>query len=540
MSNLALAWHIDRRGPHRRVALRARIGTVVDTLGGPGSAKHAADEPTAQLLGRLERTLAHPTGESIWLSLAVIGGVLPTRSVVLATLRRARLDGALAALSGVLRAPRPGWPAERGPWREVKVVTGRVLVDLHHTAQTDFATGIQRVARQAAQRWARDHDVTLIGWTRFHTSLRELSPNQAHRALFGNGPAQIGHEAPLILPPTVGPGGGPTRIVPWRCTYVLPELLAEPIRAQALQAMLEFSGGTGSMIGFDCVPLTSAETTAEGMSGGFALMLAAIAQGQRIAAISGGAANEYRGWRDMLAGTGLIGPQIEAVSLPVEADEPTPDALIRARDLIVSGALPLVLVVGSHEPRKNHLAILHAAELLWREGIAFSLAFVGGNGWHGERFVQAVDDLAELGRPVQMITALPDDLLWAAYRLARCVVFPSLNEGFGLPVAEALATGTPVITSAFGSMAEIAAEGGTLLVNPRDDADLTRAMRILICDDDVHARLSQEAAMRSTRTWEQYAADTWEYLVDGLAPAPPLDPAAADQTVGPKPSIGAV
>jgi glycosyltransferase involved in cell wall biosynthesis len=320
---------------------------------------------------------------------------------------------------------------------------------------------------------------------------------------------------------------------------VLPELLAEPIRAQALQAMLEFSGGTGSMIGFDCVPLTSAETTAEGMSGGFSLMLAAMANGQRIAAISGGAANEYLGWRDMLAGAGLSGPQIAAISLPVEADEPTPDALRRARDLIVSGALPLVLVVGSHEPRKNHLAILQAAQLLWREGVAFSLVFVGGNGWHSEQFVATVNDLAALGRPVQLITALPDDLLWAAYRLARCVVFPSLNEGFGLPVAEALATGTPVITSAFGSMQEIAAEGGTLLVNPRDDADLTQAMRILICDDDVHARLSKEAAMRSTRTWEQYAAQTWDYLVEGLAATPSLGTAAAADA-GQKPSIGAV
>jgi len=140
---------------------------------------------------------------------------------------------------------------------------------------------------------------------------------------------------------------------------------------------------------------------------------------------------------------------------------------------------------------------------------------------------------------VQLITALPDDLLWAAYRLARCMVFPSLNEGFGLPVAEALAIGTPVITSDFGSMREIAAEGGALLVDPRDDADLRQAMRILICDDDVHARLSQEAAMRSTRTWEQYAADTWAYLVDGRLDSPPLDPDAAASTARPDPAIGA-
>lgn len=64
--------------------------------------------------------------------------------------------------------------------------------------------------------------------------------------------------------------------------------------------------------------------------------------------------------------------------------------------------------------------------------------------------------LAELQaghRPVQAITALSDDLLWAAYRLARFTLLPSFNESFGLPVAESLASGTtPVVTSDFGSM----------------------------------------------------------------------------------------
>ena len=118
----------------------------------------------------------------------------------------------------------------------------------------------------------------------------------------------------------------------------------------------------------------------------------------------------------------------------------------------------MVLCVGSHEPRKNHLAVLHAAELLWREGVAFSLVFVGGNAWRAERFVDQGRAAAGGGRPIVSVRALPDDLLWAAYRLAHCLIFPSLNEGFGLPVAEALASGTPVVTSEFGSMQEIAAQ----------------------------------------------------------------------------------
>jgi glycosyltransferase involved in cell wall biosynthesis len=122
---------------------------------------------------------------------------------------------------------------------------------------------------------------------------------------------------------------------------------------------------------------------------------------------------------------------------------------------------------------------------------------------------------------VQSVSALSDDLLWAAYRLARCTVFPSLSEGFGLPVAESLGSGTPVVTANFGSMREIAASGGALLVDPRDDHDLAAAMRRLLTDDALHRRLSEHARALPPRTWDEYAAETWRYLVGGVPPGGP-------------------
>jgi len=113
---------------------------------------------------------------------------------------------------------------------------------------------------------------------------------------------------------------------------------------------------------------------------------------------------------------------------------------------------------------------------------------------------------------VQSIAAVSDDLLWAAYRIARCVVFPSLNEGFGLPVAESLACGTPAITSDFGSMREIAKAGGALLINPRNDSELVTGLDRLLTDDALHARLAAEAREVPTRSWDDYAAETWAYL----------------------------
>jgi glycosyltransferase involved in cell wall biosynthesis len=175
--------------------------------------------------------------------------------------------------------------------------------------------------------------------------------------------------------------------------------------------------------------------------------------------------------------------------------------------------VPLVVCVGTHEPRKNHLALLHAAELMWREGVLFSLALVGGRSWNDAGFRLALAAARERNRPVETVTSLSDRELWAAYRVARCTVFPSLNEGFGLPVAESLACGTPAVTSRYGSMAEITADGGAVLVDPRDDHDVAAGLRSVLTDDALLSRLRAEAAARPRRTWDDYSRDVWGSLV---------------------------
>ncbi len=220
----------------------------------------------------------------------------------------------------------------------------------------------------------------------------------------------------------------------------------------------------------------------------------------------------------MLAGTGLPGPEITAISLATEASAPSMAAIEQARRELLIDGLPLVICVGSHEPRKNHLAVIHAAELLWREGVDFSLLFIGGNAWHDDRFLEHVEQLQSAGRPVVSMRALPDDLLWAAYDLAHCLVFPSLNEGFGLPIAESLACGTPVVTSEFGSMREIAGHGGGLLVDPRDDHAIAAGLRRLLTEPNLHEELAQQARALSVRSWDEYAALTWDFLVNGPRP----------------------
>jgi glycosyltransferase involved in cell wall biosynthesis len=116
-----------------------------------------------------------------------------------------------------------------------------------------------------------------------------------------------------------------------------------------------------------------------------------------------------------------------------------------------------VLAVGTLEPRKNLGRVVEAAA---RAGVA--LRVVGERGWGG---------VGVAGGHVTWLGRVDDDELAALYRGARCLVFPSLYEGFGIPAAEALASGTPVVTSAGSAMAEVVGAAG-VLVDPLDVASI--------------------------------------------------------------------
>jgi glycosyltransferase involved in cell wall biosynthesis len=239
----------------------------------------------------------------------------------------------------------------------------------------------------------------------------------------------------------------------------------------------------------------------------FTHFLAALKHARRIAAISRSARDEFSGFTSALAAQGLPAPEVFECVL---ADEPLHRA---AEDSGTEKSnTPEVLSVGSFEPRKNHLALLYASELLWREGLTFKLVLIGGSSW-GSDVPWHVARLLEYGRPVELCNSVSADEVAAAYRRARFSVFASLHEGFGLPIVESLGAGTPVIAADFGSAGEIAAGGGVLMIDPRDDAALTCAMRDLLTDDDLLSALTTQARNRPVRTWHQYATELWNELV---------------------------
>jgi alpha-1,3-rhamnosyl/mannosyltransferase len=155
-----------------------------------------------------------------------------------------------------------------------------------------------------------------------------------------------------------------------------------------------------------------------------------------------------------------------------------------------------VLAVGTLEPRKNLGAAQQAARRLGVE-----LRVVGAQGWGGV----AVDGW--LGR-------VSDEELAALYRGARCLVYPSLYEGFGIPILEAMACGTPVVTSSGGATEEVAG-GAAVLVDPRDPAAVAAGIEQAVARRDELVSHGIERAREFT--WERVAAETWRVYEQAAA-----------------------
>ena len=379
-------------------------------------------------------------------------------------------------------------------------ITGNVVVDVDFCARQDLHTGIQRVVRETVPRWERDHDLDLVAWTGAFGAYRPLDELERTRVLRWAGPMK---RLSLFVPKVS------EIVVPWRTTVVVPELTSDARIAEGLSGLAQWSGNRVLAIGYDCIPVTSGETRPPGADTFFGAYLGMLKHADVVVGISRSATQEFAGFASMLAAQGLDGPVVTECLLPSEA----PDRLV-ARPT----SRPVVLVVGSHEPRKNHLAVLQACEWLWREGLSFEVRFIGGSAWMSEEFEHRADELTKAGRPIRIDKGVSDDELWQAYADARVSVFPSIHEGYGLPVAESLAVGTPAITSNFGSMREIAdLGGGCLLVDPRSDREVLEALRTALTDDVTMAELRQQAATRPKRTWADYAADTWA-IIEGRAP----------------------
>jgi glycosyltransferase involved in cell wall biosynthesis len=172
-----------------------------------------------------------------------------------------------------------------------------------------------------------------------------------------------------------------------------------------------------------------------------------------------------------------------------------------------------ILYVGLVEPRKNLPMLLRAYQRLQEQlrlhvsPELIPLVIVGRFGWRIEQVFELVETLA-IKENVHFSGYIPAEDLPIVYNLADVFVYPSLYEGFGLPPLEAMACGTPVITTAVSSMPEHVGEAG-ILIPPQDERALFQALLAILQDPDLRRQLSEKGPARAANySWNRTALET--------------------------------
>ena len=161
------------------------------------------------------------------------------------------------------------------------------------------------------------------------------------------------------------------------------------------------------------------------------------------------------------------------------------------------GYRPFILSVGTIQPRKNYRRLIQAFADLSEE---YSLVIVGSKGWDYQLVLNEVE-VQGLKDRVHFPGFADDADLPALYSAASLFVYPSLYEGFGLPVLEAMACGTPVVAAEISSLPEVVADAG-LLVSPTDVGSIARGMKQVLEDRDLHRFLAEAGRNRAAKfTW---------------------------------------
>lgn len=174
-----------------------------------------------------------------------------------------------------------------------------------------------------------------------------------------------------------------------------------------------------------------------------------------------------------------------------------------------------ILYAGTIEPRKNVESVVDAWEALRAsEPDTPPLVLVGPYGWRSRRLLRRIERLSASG--LSYLGRLPRERQVQVVQAAKIFIYPSLYEGFGLPPAEAMACGLPVIVSNRSSLPEVVGEAG-LQVNPASVEELSSAMRLLLHEPALARELGDKARARSKRfDWERSAQQMEEVLFEAL------------------------
>lgn len=205
---------------------------------------------------------------------------------------------------------------------------------------------------------------------------------------------------------------------------------------------------------------------------------------------------------------GISEEKIRVIHLGVNQEVYTPEIPVKDLERVKAKyQLPnkYILSLGALEPRKNILGIVEAFERL--ENDDYFLLVAGPKAWLYEPLLKRIQSSPKTDQ-IGLIDFVPQKDKAALYRLAEIFLYPSFYEGFGLPLLEAMACGTPVITSVSSSVGEVVGSAG-LLIDPYDLNQISEALKQLINDHQLHQKLSTKGLEQVKKfTWRETARKT--------------------------------
>jgi glycosyltransferase involved in cell wall biosynthesis/SAM-dependent methyltransferase len=370
---------------------------------------------------------------------------------------------------------------------------GVIYYWVDHTCTYPSNSGIQRVVRGLA-RALLEMGLRLIPvkWDRATSHLYAPTAEELLHLAQWNGPQ-------------------PSAWTPWRdplCSsmndwLLIPELVSDPAGpdGKAIKQYASSQGLRGAWIFYDAIPWKMRDIYPPGVSNAHRHYMEGLNEFEQVFAISEFSRMDLAHFlSSTLMRTPDLDQRILACVLPGEFLEAARITEIKAE----SNEIKKILCVCTIEHRKNHLGLLEAfAKVVGQTEKPLELWLVGGC-----PFPDLADQVNHCITPVPGIhweRNADDTRLHELYAECDFTVYPSIEEGFGLPILESLWNARPCICRGAGAMAEVAYGGGCLTVETTDSEALAQAILRLVEDDGLRLRLAREATTRSFKTWRDYA-----------------------------------
>jgi len=277
-------------------------------------------------------------------------------------------------------------------------------------------------------------------------------------------------------------------------------LIVEPIQGEKIvNRLLYFSSiGNLSVLVYDLLPVSNPEFFAASSIQTFPNYLNLLSAASNIVTISDFTSKQ------VIKFTG-VNPNrnVKSILLPIGFQEIPED---KSQDT----EIPMFLCVGSIEPRKNHLTVLRAAEDCWQKGFEFQLVLAGGQGWNNGSVINFCKELKSRNRNLKIINDASDAALLNLYGESFAYISVPWVEGFGLPLAEAISTGKPVIASDIASHREFGMMENVFFVQPDDVLGISSTMAKLIAGHT--GGLRKTVSPLKSDSWAEYSIELLEAI----------------------------